>query len=61
MSVVRGYAHEKTIVFVVLTRLGQFIEIITSGIVGKGCAIEKTTCAFTRVKSILDWIKDNMK
>ena len=60
MSVVHRHEHEKTMIFVVLTRLGQFIEIIT-GIVGKGCAIEKTTCPFTKVTSILDWIKNDKK
>ena len=39
----------------------NFIETITLGIVGKECAGEKTPCVYTRVTSILDWIKDSMK
>ena len=39
----------------------NFIETITLGIVGKGNANEKTTRVYTRVTSVLDWIKNNMK
>ena len=39
----------------------NFIETITLGIVGKGNANKKTTRVYTRVTSVLDWIKNNMK
>ena len=39
----------------------NFIETITLGIVGKGNASEKTPRVYTRVTSILNWIKNNMK
>ena len=38
----------------------NFIETITLGIVGKGNGSENTR-VYTRVTSILNWIKNNMK
>ena len=39
----------------------NFIETITLGIIGKGCGSKKKQCVYTRVPSILDWIKNYMK
>ena len=39
----------------------NFIETITLGIVGKGNGSEKATRVYTRVTSVLNWIRNNMK
>ena len=39
----------------------NFIETIILGIVGEGNASEKTPRVYTRVTSILNWIRNNMK
>ena len=39
----------------------NFIETITIGIVGKGNENEKATRVYTRVTSVLNWIRNNMK